>query len=59
MGQLDKREQFARNICLFIQKYGNNEPSDVIKFFDNDVIKFRTALENTEKAGYKAKNPIC
>lgn len=55
MGQLDKREQFARNICLFIQKYGNNEPFDVIKFFDNDVIKFRTALENTEKAGYKAK----
>lgn len=53
LSQTDKRETFAKNIALFLNKYGC-DPDTMLGSFNNNVYDFRTALIDSN-SGYGNK----
>lgn len=55
LSQTDKRSEYAKNIALFLKENGAEEPVDIIKSFDNDLLRFKEALTSFTGAGYGNK----
>lgn len=54
LSQTDKRISYAQNIAKFLLQ-NNCTPYELIKKYDNDIYKLRTALINCKGAGYGNK----